>query len=108
MEQIKNSRALEGKTIVKAHEDFEELWLSFSDGTFAVLAIERGYYDDVSLKLRTEPPRLLENTQAVLAIGLATVDQLKALDEERQNASRAEIERREKAELARLAAKYGK
>lgn len=109
MKQIKDSDEVVGKTISHFHEDCEDqIWLGFTDQTFVIFGIERGYYDSAYLRLITQAPTLLENSQAVLTLGISTSEELRKLAVEKQEANRVEKERREKAELARLQSKYGK
>lgn len=108
MKQIQNIDEIVGKTISHVHEDCEDqIWLGFSDQTFVILGIERGYYDSAYLRLIEKPPTLLENSQAVLKLGIATAEELRKLADEKQAANRLEQERREREQFERLAKKYG-
>lgn len=105
MKQIQTEDEMAGKTVSKIYKCFEELWVSFTDGTFVFYRAENNY-GDTSLELVTKAPNFLENRLALQALGLATPEEVEAAEKERAELLRKNREDHERAELARLLSKY--
>lgn len=111
MKQWVEFRNCVGKTISKQTLDGydNDRWLiAFTDETWS--SIEWGHpgYPEGEMRLQSEPPPLTEHVDGLLTLGLIDRDEADRLMEERKVKRDAEIEARERAELARLQAKYGK
>lgn len=105
MKQIKSAEEIDGKTIATVFQYFDELWLRFTDGDFVWLRATHSY-GDPELEFAYQEPCLENNSQALLALGLATPQEVDTFQTEAREKRQAEHERREKQQLAELLAKY--
>jgi hypothetical protein len=105
MSQIQNTEEIKGKKIARIYQVFDELWLRFTDGDFVWFRVSTSY-GDTELELVSAAPCLDGNTQAFLALELATAEEVKTFQKEIMGKQQAEHERREKEQLAKLLAKY--
>lgn len=105
MKQIKSVEEIEGKTIATVFQYFDELWLRFTDGDFVWLRATHSY-GDTELETVSKEADLGNNSQAFLALELATPKQVEIFQAEAREKQQAAMERREKQQLAELLAKY--
>lgn len=105
MKQIQTEDELAGKTVAKIYKCFEELWISFTDGTFVFYRAENNY-GDTSLELVTKAPNFIEHAESMVSLGLVTREEVSTLQKERAAVLRREQEENEKRQLAALLSKY--
>jgi hypothetical protein len=105
MSQIQNTEEIKGKKIARVYQAFDELWLRFTDGDFVWFRASTSY-GDTELELVSTAPCLDGNTQAFLALELATPQEVETLQKEVKAKQQKDYERREKEQLAKLLAKY--
>lgn len=98
-----------GKTIAKVDENVEHkrtLALAFTDGTYTRLSVEYKSVDSGDLCASDDPLVLPWDRHEALRLGVITVAEFDVMSTEHEREAAAERERNERAELARLKAKY--
>ena len=111
MRQILNSQDCAGKVVERIELCCEFAAILFADGTATVLFADGDYEGGADIDCESPvwcEKHLLPKYVVAFALGLITEaerDAMRIQDDERR---RAENEQRERAELARLKAKYGK
>lgn len=83
-------------------------FLTFTDGSFACFSVDRGFESgDETIELHSEPLRSWDVRDDVrIMLGLATAEEIRREQEAADAARKAGQEKCERAELARLKAKY--
>lgn len=105
MSQLHSTEEIKGKKIARVYQCFDELWLRFTDGDF--IWFRASYcYGDTELEVVAHPACLDGNTQAFLALELATPQEVENFHKTIVAKQQEQHERKEKEQLAKLLAKY--
>lgn len=93
-----------GKTVAQVGQCYEEIVFLYTDGSFCLIV---GYHDGALTLVLTPSVITLSHLDILVDVGVIHESDADLLREAVAAAARATTEQRERAELARLQAKYG-
>lgn len=107
LKQVKFEKA-SGKTIKKVKNSYDcppAIFILYDDDTFSALTTYQSY-DDFA-KIVDSYVDILDHTDATIALGIVTKEEVKAARKEKENEQKKDIEECERKQYEQLKKKYG-